>query len=314
MDEKRIYKLNIDPKLKCLIGPLRRKEYLQLEENIIADGCLDPIRIWHGTIIDGHNRYEICTKHQIPFSILEMEFDSREAVIIWICTNQLGRRNISEETRKYLIGIQYEAEKIINSEKNPYGINQHTQVANKIPQRGRPFKGHHITAARIAEENHISSGTVQKYAAYARAVNTIGNKDPKMMTNLLSGRYKISHANTLKLSDLGADVLRQMNKKMENNELPYVQFKKARNAIRSTIERKEAIQRQDGPSVKDMPAYDPDAEITGLTLTIPSWAGSIDRIINSDIENASVSAKTELIKALIYLQDKIECMLLVVKE
>jgi len=105
-----------------------------------------------------------------------------------------------------------------------------------------------------------------------------------------------------------------MNKKMENNELPYVQFKKARNAIRSTIERKEAIQRQDGPSVKDMPAYDPDAEITGLTLTIPSWAGSIDRIINSDIENASVSAKTELIKALIYLQDKIECMLLVVKE
>ena len=36
-----------------------------------------------------------------------MEFDCREAVIAWICSNQLGRRNISEETRKFLENLGF---------------------------------------------------------------------------------------------------------------------------------------------------------------------------------------------------------------
>ena len=54
-----------------------------------------------------------------PFSVEEMEFECKEEVIAWICANQLGRRNLTEETRKYLIGIQYESEKIVNSKKMP---------------------------------------------------------------------------------------------------------------------------------------------------------------------------------------------------
>ena len=100
--------LKINPEFKNLIRPLRRKELLQLEENLLADGCREPIITWNGFIIDGHNRYELCSKHGIPFLVWEKEFDSKEEVIAWICANQLGRRNISEETRKYLIGLQYE--------------------------------------------------------------------------------------------------------------------------------------------------------------------------------------------------------------
>ena len=39
--------LKIDPEFKDLIRPLRRKEYLQLEENILDEGCRDPIIIWN---------------------------------------------------------------------------------------------------------------------------------------------------------------------------------------------------------------------------------------------------------------------------
>jgi len=35
---------------------------LDWEANILKNGCYDPIKIWNGTIVDGHNRYEICTK------------------------------------------------------------------------------------------------------------------------------------------------------------------------------------------------------------------------------------------------------------
>ena len=95
-------KLKIDKEFKTLIPPLSPKEYEQLEANIIADGCREPIVIWNGYIIDGHNRYEICKKNHIGYKVKEMSFESRDEAVVWICTNQLGRRNIAEETRKYL--------------------------------------------------------------------------------------------------------------------------------------------------------------------------------------------------------------------
>ena len=67
--EKKVYELKIDEDYKYLIAPLQRREFLQLEENIIADGCREPIVVWNGVIVDGHNRYEICTRHKIPFAI-----------------------------------------------------------------------------------------------------------------------------------------------------------------------------------------------------------------------------------------------------
>ena len=119
-------KLKTDEEFKHLIRPLLRKEYLQLEQNILADGCRDPIVVWHDIIVDGHNRYEICMRHGIPFDTKDMEFECREAAIAWICANQLGRRNITEETRKFLIGMQYESEKVVTRIRNKIGKNQHT--------------------------------------------------------------------------------------------------------------------------------------------------------------------------------------------
>ena len=85
MSERALYKLKILPEFKNLIRPLKKKEYLQLEANILSDGCRDPIVVWKRYIIDGHNRYEICMRHGIPFEILEMEFACKEAVLAWIC-------------------------------------------------------------------------------------------------------------------------------------------------------------------------------------------------------------------------------------
>ena len=119
-------KLIISEEFRDLIRPLKHSEFIQLEENICKDGCLQPIVIWNGTIVDGHNRYAICLKHNIPFSVKNMTFSCKDEVIAWICKNQLGRRNISEETRHYLIGRQYESEKNILRSKNPNGYNQYT--------------------------------------------------------------------------------------------------------------------------------------------------------------------------------------------
>jgi hypothetical protein len=70
------------------------EEYSQLEENIQKDGCRDPLVLWNNTLVDGHNRYGICTKHGIPFKTIEREFDSTEDARVWIIQNQFGRRNL----------------------------------------------------------------------------------------------------------------------------------------------------------------------------------------------------------------------------
>ena len=230
--------LIIDPQFKNLIPPLQRTEYLQLEENLLADGCRDPLVVWRGTLVDGHNRYEICMRHRIPFSVTEVDFYCREEAIAWICANQLGRRNLSEGTRKYLIGKQYDSEKFVSKIKNPSGLNQYSLPVSPRPDKqDSPDTSRHRTADRIADENCISAGTVEKYAVFSRAVDKIADAEPALGSKILSGQYKVSHKNIVALSKLEPAEMRKVDRKIRRmQQQPFVQFKKTRTAINRTLE------------------------------------------------------------------------------
>lgn len=49
--------------------------------------------------MDGHQRYEICQKHGIPFKIVEIECQNRDDAKLWIIQNQLARRNLTHYGR-----------------------------------------------------------------------------------------------------------------------------------------------------------------------------------------------------------------------
>ena len=57
--------LIIDQEFQSLIPPLATGDLAQLEQNILADGCRDPIVLWTDVIVDGHNRFAICKRHKI---------------------------------------------------------------------------------------------------------------------------------------------------------------------------------------------------------------------------------------------------------
>ena len=312
MDNNDLIELKIDEGFKNLIRPLYKQEYLQLEANLLADGCRNPITVWNGVIIDGHNRYEICRKHNIPFDVEEMSFESREEVVAWICANQLGRRNLTEETRKFLIGKQYQSEKIVNERKNASGNNQYySPPDNSLPNEDTDTEcGHNTkrkTAERIAEQNHISHATVEKYGIYSKALDTIAEKEPKLVSKILSGRYKISHENLVQLAKMNEKDIKGINKRLENTSQPFAKYNTTRNEIQNAYKNNQPFP---GPSVKDMPKYDPDAEITGLTLTIPSWISSIERVSKeSDSEKITSEAKCKLRDALFDLRRTVNSML-----
>lgn len=91
--------LKIDFEFRDLIPPLTAEEYSGLEESILRDGCRDALVVWGETIVDGHNRYEICKKHDLPYQIVQKEFDDRDSVKLWMMRNQLSRRNLSDFQR-----------------------------------------------------------------------------------------------------------------------------------------------------------------------------------------------------------------------
>lgn len=91
--------LKIDFEFRDLIPPLTAEEYSGLEESILREGCRDALVVWGETIVDGHNRYEICTKHNLPYQIVQKEFEDRDSVKLWMMRNQLSRRNLSDFQR-----------------------------------------------------------------------------------------------------------------------------------------------------------------------------------------------------------------------
>ena len=91
--------MKIDNEFRDLIPELDPAELFQLEENIKRDGCRDPLVLWNGVLVDGHNRYDICTRNDIPFQTIERAFENRSQVIEWIITNQFGRRNLNPYIR-----------------------------------------------------------------------------------------------------------------------------------------------------------------------------------------------------------------------
>ena len=92
----------IDKEFENLLPPLSEEDYKGLEESIKADGCRDPLVVWGDTLVDGHNRYKICTQNGISYQIVKRDFPDREAVILWIITNQMSRRNLTPFQRSEL--------------------------------------------------------------------------------------------------------------------------------------------------------------------------------------------------------------------
>jgi N6-adenosine-specific RNA methylase IME4 len=98
----------IDKEFADLITPLRDDERGLLEQNLKQDGCRNALVLWYDEatglfiLIDGHNRYEICTRLKLRFRTKVLKFESREHVKLWILENQMGQRNLDDDQRAVL--------------------------------------------------------------------------------------------------------------------------------------------------------------------------------------------------------------------
>ena len=182
-------KLIIDPEFRDKIPPLTEDEFTLLEENILSDGAVfSPLIVWDGTILDGHNRYEIIQKHpELTYAVHKVSFANRYEAISWICKHQLGRRNLTPQQKKYLIGQRYEAEK----QADAFHGNQHTLSDESGADKKCPHQNsRHVTQSRIAKETNTSASYVREAGTFAKGVDAAEEALPGIKQEILTGAIK----------------------------------------------------------------------------------------------------------------------------
>lgn len=93
----------VNEELKAYIDPLTQDEHDALERSLLAEGCRDALVLWGDVLIDGHNRYGICSRHGIPFNTVQnTRFKSMDDVHLWMIEQHLGRRSVSDYQRGVL--------------------------------------------------------------------------------------------------------------------------------------------------------------------------------------------------------------------
>ena len=201
--------LTINPRFESVIPPMTTAELVLLEDNILTDGrVLMPIVVWNGTIIDGHKRFKIVGKHpEIEYSITELFFDDEYEAMAWICKNQLGRRNLPEEYKKYLIGKRYAAEKkIAEFHGNQYTLSGESGMGQNDPHQ----KKKHGTRTQVAEETNTSESFVKRADLYARGVDAVDALFPGMKDEILSGAIPTTAEEVMSMAKMTPEEIKKL--------------------------------------------------------------------------------------------------------
>lgn len=313
----KVPKLQSDEEMEILFPPHPEKDFEELEKDIIKNGCNKPLTVWRNILIDGHARFEICIKHNIRFLIKYVYFDTREEAIDFICTNQLEKTFLTEEMRKYLIGKKYEMKKILGAMEN-YQSETYKSLKRSEFKTVSACRNH--TATAIGLLYGLSYSTVYKYNIFTKMIDSLRTEHPTLVTLILSSHLKVSHSVLEEVVKLPSDEISKLEQNKKLTDSVKYSYKEIRNSIKPvtnhkkktilssslSIEKKEVIT----PGIKNLPEYDPDADIKSLMFTIPSWISSIKRTKNvTIIDNTSLLAREKLITQLMNLQSSIDEMM-----
>lgn len=254
--------ITIDPEFENVCPSLTKDEETQLEANILADGeVTSPLVVWDGVLIDGHNRRRIILRHpEIPFAIREMKFDNRYEAVAWICKNQLGRRNITDQMKAYLIGMQYDAEKQSYGSADGFRGNQHSGVVSGQNSH-LPKNTDSPARKRVAEANKVAPSFVRQSDDYAKGVNAAEAALPGIKNEILSGAIKTTKKEVAAIAKAPEEERKQLAEKLRTAEAERAkqreEAKKARQAAAEAAQATQPIEpEQAEPEAPKIPMED----------------------------------------------------------
>lgn len=245
-------------------------EYKKMQRMLLQNDPR-PVNLWGRIIAEGFIRYKAYRENGLPCPVCQIPAHSRQEAISWACAEHLKRNDLTIEMQKYLIGKRYLAEN-----RRPFGPS--TSDVSSGSDRHCPNRSAVQIAIWLGAQHNCNRCTVVRYANYAAAIDHLASKAPALMAAILSGQLDLPQKTVIKLPLLSDQELRRANDEPD----VYFTHVPPGNKQRGRQPRFHASSYSslNTKSVKQMPDYDPDAQVSGLTLTIPSWIGSMERVLD----------------------------------
>ena len=195
--------LTIDNEFKRLIPALLPEEFKQLEANILQDGEIkEPLAVWKGVLLDGHNRNKIAEKHGLSFKTTEIELTDRDHAKLWIATHQLGRRNLTDDQRSTVSNdvreIRSEIEKKERAQKaaeiahKPIG-NKGLSSSVKSADKLKPLESTPKDSRKsVAKESKLPERKIRQAQEIKKASSTVYDMVKDSHVSLVEGKRIVS--------------------------------------------------------------------------------------------------------------------------
>ena len=311
MANKQPARLKILRTFSVMVSPRTEQARKEMEERLLQYGCNMPIRVWNNTVLVDQEEYLFCRAHDIPLNIKGMRFRNQEEAIVWICKNQLRRADLVTCMRKYLIGRRLQAERALL-------LQQASKMQNNADEENAEMRaggsGIMKLIERISAEYHVSTGTIRRYDTVAAIIDQLMTIEPVLCKKLLRGQIKLSFDNLIEIADMSSREISNLTRYFldgSNNKVSFPEYKESQKQNTT----KTASQTSSLGAIKEMPEYDPDAEVSSLALTVPSWVDSIHRTESgTDLKKISERARERLICELDRLAYTVEGLLSILKE
>lgn len=218
--------LFFDQEFRTIIPPLTAVEYTQLENSLKVEGNREPIVVWKETnlVLDGHNRYDICHKHNIKLKEpLRLSFSDRDTAAIWIINNQLSRRNLTPYQRS---ALELRREEIIKAQSKAKEHERKSTLQNSVESTSQTTD----TQKELAKAAKVSHDTIWK-------VKQVEERAPEIIKEQArKGDISVNQAYT------ELKVLESLPEGLRSQAVALVETKQVKNfyEARKTVHREEA--------------------------------------------------------------------------
>lgn len=274
-----LHKLNTNTIFERISTSYTKEEYAKRVQKIVYMGLQPTITIWRNTVVKGYDDYKICQKWNIPFFIEELEMDELPEVTSWLCLESIKTKNLTPSHLRYCVGKLYKFEKQRQITDCPL----HNQFYQSQPYKKSKNPSRERVVELVKDYIEIRPGTVYTYFTYSAAVDELDEKVPGTAKQLLNEQITLSQTMVLKIAKYPAEEIAQLfSQILAKNDTVFLCSEKKRkleitkqhinNHLPDEPAKKKLL-----PEIKNMPQYDPDAEISSVTLTIPMWINSLKR-------------------------------------
>jgi len=179
--------ITVNEDLRAYIDPLTPDEHAALERSLLTEGCRDALVLWGEVLVDGHNRYGICSEHGIPFNTVQnSRFKTIDDVHLWMIDQHLGRRSVSDFQRGVL-ALRKKDILALRVQPTP------TEAATPRQQSSEPATAPDRLLSReaIAKAARISSNTISQIERIQKSAT------PELVEAVKSGTISINAAATV---------------------------------------------------------------------------------------------------------------------